>query len=402
MPWFEAIGCQAPEWQNEMATIIVDYVMLIISFLCLIVTIYGTYRYIKDHRALKTSNIKPTKPLYFGGLIFFIVSSITLLNAMIYDALYLVCPQLDDLEGPIYHSVYFLQIFCLWIVLFLRIYSIFKTSEFELSKITIALYIVAFSVVIITTIPFYMIYELHADSIITLPYVTLSALFSGMLLVTFIHKLVDVFSQFGVDEHLLKTMVKNTVLAVISIACTLVVVIVLVVLYIKHEGNYHDRYSVLEELVLELFILIDIVSNFICVLLSYAFFDQKFQRLCGFVNAKVYDIVSHKIEESATSQLRYIQDKTDTNGGVLTSVSDKHISSKEITISVGKIQKEPEKPVHTRDISKPLTGHVCHALYDTKLCLNLQQHSVPVHMVNVSKPHLKGSHSQPVPQINHY
>eukprot|EP01084_Bolivina_argentea_P099055 178053_1 len=114
MSWYEVIECNPPSWKEDRFTIIVDCIMLLLSSVCLIITVYGTYRYIVDHAKLKKTNaIKPSKPLYFGGLIFFVISSLTLLNAFIYDAMYLICPRFDDIEGPIYHAIYFVQIFCL-------------------------------------------------------------------------------------------------------------------------------------------------------------------------------------------------------------------------------------------------------------------------------------------------
>eukprot|EP00483_Globobulimina_turgida_P010335 UN10355 len=101
-------------------------------------------------------------------------------------------------------------------------------------------------------------------------------------------------------------MVKNTILAIMSISCTFLVIAVLVVLYVKHNG-FEERHSILEELILELFILIDIVSNFICVLLSYSFFDPLFMKVCGSVNRKIVEYTSKKISSSAGSRERRLE-----------------------------------------------------------------------------------------------
>eukprot|EP01084_Bolivina_argentea_P034324 63525_1 len=297
MPWYNSIGCTPPDWENYAVTIIVDYIMIAIALCCLLVTIYGTYRYVKDHNALKSSTIKPQKSLYIVGFVFFVVTLITLSQALIYDVMYLICPSLDQVEGPIYHATYFVQIFFLWIILFLRIYHIFRNSAFDLSKCIIRSYITAFICALAATIPIYYFFQFDADHFITLPYVAMSAIFSTAILITFIHRLILVFTNLGRDEYLLKSLVKHTILAATSISCTFLVIIVLIILYVKHSGVL-SRHSVLEELILELFILIDIVSNFVCILLSYSFFDKIFHKLCGKVNDKVATFTSDKISSS--------------------------------------------------------------------------------------------------------
>eukprot|EP01083_Nonionella_stella_P196919 724271_1 len=129
----------------------------------------------------------------------------------------------------------------------------------------------------------------------------MSAIFSTAILITFIHRLIILFANLGRDEYLLKSLVKHTILAATSISCTFLVIIVLIILYVKHNGA-HSRHSVLEELILELFILIDIVSNFVCVLLSYSFFDKTFQKVCGKVHDKVASFTSEKISSSMGSK----------------------------------------------------------------------------------------------------
>ena len=136
-----------------------------------------------------------------------------------------------------------------------------------------------------------------AESYITLPYVALSILFNFGLMIGFLYKLSQLLTDMqlsgtqdlsaerpnkNVIDPLLITMTKNTLLAVISISCTFLVIIVLIYLYIRNDGEY-KKHSITEEFILEFAILVDIVSNFICVLLSYHFFDFEY-RGCAFKN----------------------------------------------------------------------------------------------------------------------
>lgn len=293
------LECTTP---TETGSIVVDWIMLVIATLSLLSTGYGLYQYITHYRPLPDDK-KPPKPLFIIGLIFFIISSFTLFNALLYDVFYLTCRELDDYEGPIYHTCYFMQIYTLWLTLFCRLYYVFKESSYRLKKLSIYLYYAAFISVALCMIPMYIIFDLEAESFITLPYVTLSIAFNISLLVAFIYKLYQLLHDMqsassspkgGIrgsykkhTDPLLIIMTKNTLLAVISILCTFLVIIVLIYLYARHKGHY-ERHSDMEEFVLEFVILVDIVSNFICILLSYQFFDNEYNRFCKCCNHRLH------------------------------------------------------------------------------------------------------------------
>ena len=99
-------------------------------------------------------------------------------------------------------------------------------------------------------------------------------------------------------------MTKNTLLAVISIACTFLVIIVLIYLYIQHDG-YHEKHSDIEEFILEFAILVDIVSNFICILLSYQFFDNEYNRFCKCCNKRLHKCLHIEMNK----QIKKLQSK---------------------------------------------------------------------------------------------
>ena len=96
-------------------------------------------------------------------------------------------------------------------------------------------------------------------------------------------------------DPLLIIMTKNTLLAVISISCTFLVIIVLIYLYIKHLGDYVSHTD-MEEFALEFVILVDIVSNFICILLSYQFFDAEYNRFCKCCNKHMHTYLNIEME----------------------------------------------------------------------------------------------------------
>eukprot|EP01084_Bolivina_argentea_P223264 377792_1 len=88
------------------------------------------------------------------------------------------------------------------------------------------------------------------------------------------------------DNALVSVMTKNTLLAILSIGCTFCVSCMLFILSMHHQG-IHQHHPVLEEFILEFFILIDIVSNVLCVLLSYRSFNTQYGRFCTVCNDRV-------------------------------------------------------------------------------------------------------------------
>mmetsp|Transcript_42884 Transcript_42884/g.38109 ORF Transcript_42884/g.38109 Transcript_42884/m.38109 type:complete len:364 (-) Transcript_42884:137-1228(-) len=308
-----AIECVPPE---HSVSVIIDYFMMVIASICLAITSYGIYFYLKTYRKM-TGKKRPQKALFITGLIFFIISWLTLFNALLYDLFFLFCPILDDWEGPIYHSIYFCQIYSLWLVLFTRLRHVFKDSVYRLSNISIISYYVVFISVAFAVVPMYIIFHLNAESFITLPYVSLSIIFSTILLIAFIYKLMNLFHDLNNTEQdqfairklknskqgsaLLAVMTKNTLLATISILCTFCVIGHLLYLYVSHKG-FHEKHSILEEFILEFVILIDIVSNFLCILLSYQFFDPQYQKFCKCCNKGMNDCFNIEIEKQMSKR----------------------------------------------------------------------------------------------------
>ena len=293
-----AIECSKP---SDTGTIAIDGLMIVLATTSLVITGYGLYQYVVHYNRLSIDK-KPGKPLFIIGLIFFIISLFTLLNALLYDIFYLVCMELDEYEGPIYHTSYFCQIYTLWLTLFFRLYFVFRDSQYRLSRVAVAIYVFCFVSVAMAIIPMYFVFDLNdAESYITLPYVALSILFNFGLMIGFLYKLSQLLTDMqlsgtqelsaerpnkNVIDPLLITMTKNTLLAVISISCTFLVIIVLIYLYIRNDGEY-KKHSITEEFILEFAILVDIVSNFICVLLSYHFFDFEYQKVCKLCNNRL-------------------------------------------------------------------------------------------------------------------
>merc|ERR1712228_168266 len=79
---------------------------------------------------------------------------------------------------------------------------------------------------------------------------------------------------------LLKAITKTTILALtsflISAAMSLIVCLV-------GSSDYEDKSL---DIVLSLLVIMDIYSNFICVVLTYSMFDKQYRCLCGCIDVK--------------------------------------------------------------------------------------------------------------------
>jgi len=325
-----AIECHGA---TNLVTIVVDFVMMVIASACIVTVIYGIYKYAQSWRNIKDDYLRPPLYIHRSGLFFFVISLFTLINAMLYDIFYLVCKELDDYQGPIYHIIYFLQIYSLWLILFLRVYYLFTNSMFKLSRAVVYAYYFCFIFVALAVIPVFVLFRLEAESYLTLPYVALSICFSTALLVTFLMKLLHIFLGVGADELLINTATKNTLLAFISICCTFVVIFVLIGLYIRHQGDW-AHHSVLEELMLEFAILVDIVSNFVCVLLTYKFFDKQYYRICGPLDKKFTNAFKKYLKRQILRSRAVAegQDDEKTMTEIVNSVNEEQLST--LTLSV--------------------------------------------------------------------
>eukprot|EP00484_Ammonia_sp_Unknown_P024524 CAMPEP_0197026674 /NCGR_PEP_ID=MMETSP1384-20130603/6711_1 /TAXON_ID=29189 /ORGANISM="Ammonia sp." /LENGTH=437 /DNA_ID=CAMNT_0042455379 /DNA_START=30 /DNA_END=1343 /DNA_ORIENTATION=- len=389
--------CHGP---TKLTTVVIDIVMMLIATACLLLVVYGIYKYVELWRATKEDYLRPPVYIHRSGLFFFVISLITLFNALLYDIFYLVCKELDEYEGPIYHTVYFLQIYSLWIILFLRVYYLFTNSMFRLSRTVVYAYCACFIAVALSVIPVFVLFRLEAESYLTLPYVALSICFSTALLVTFLMKLLHIFLGVGADELLINTATKNTLLAFISICCTFVVIFVLIGLYIRHQGDW-AHHSVLEELMLEFAILVDIVSNFVCVLLTYKFFDKQYYRLCGPLDAKFTNAfkkyLKRRIVRTRSRSMNAGHDDEKTMTEIVNSVNEEQLSTLTLTITTATkttttCTKSASSDGH--GITMILHGEENHDQHDEPNnlktpSLNNQYHSLPAPATTSSR------HSQP-------
>jgi len=336
--------------------------------------------------------MRPPRYIHRTGLLFFALSCFTLLTTLLFQIFYVICTKLDEYQGPVYRFVYFLQMYALWVVLFLRVYYLFRNSSFALSKLTITLYAAAFIAVPLAIIPTAIVLGFSAGNYLTLPYVALSLCLSTALLITFLAKLLEIVTGLGSDEILIRAATKNTLLALISISFTLLVLLVLMSLRIRHHGS--GDYSIAEELVLELVVTVDVISNYLCVFLAYKFFDRRYYQLFGGLDRKFAKCFQKLLTKHLPETEAGSQHGRDSMMMITKQASHRSKPRTILAIVHAESNRPPCQPTETAEKSpSPISP-------ESTLSLQRQYHSMPppqmVHREVRALPTLKPISSNPV------
>merc|ERR1711862_833439 len=105
---------------------------------------------------------------------------------------------------------------------------------------------------------------------------TISGIFLMVLLFVFICKLRKLHNEINDgridDSYLISVITKNIILAFISISCTLTLSFVMIIKTVFINIPIEVAYT---------FILVDIVTNAICVMLTYNYYEVEYYKLCG-------------------------------------------------------------------------------------------------------------------------
>lgn len=258
----------------------------VIDAIFLISALYGTYFFFKQNKKNVLSPI-----LFRIGSIYFIISCLLMLFALIYsiDTLF-NCYKDNPFFLWMPRFLYGFQTYFLWMIQFMRLYHIFKESVFELSKPTIIIMTTMFTIMPIALIMTILPIWPNDD------YTTLGGFVSFLFCFTmglcawlafmFIYKLFKVHKQHVLrhQDHtdgtntILPIITKNTILSFISIALTFIA-------FLAWSATIGVEQKTIVYISDYLFLL-DIYTNFGCILLTYKFFDQVYYMLLGELDAK--------------------------------------------------------------------------------------------------------------------
>eukprot|EP01084_Bolivina_argentea_P044141 81261_1 len=302
-----SINCALSDPQHLPSLLLATFSILL-SF----VIDYGIYKTITHY---KNAQVKPPKSLFMIGLLFVILSSITMITfSILLITSILYCHHDSELLVKISNCIvsisYVFQIHLLHLLWLKRLKFVFHSTTYEISSFAYYGYMACLLTIWISTIL----------SIVLIPFIKstthnqfalligqgfieglsylISAIFLSFLLFTFIYKLHNLYS-FNNDgrtdnTHLISAITKNIILASMSIFCTLILSFVIIVNsnVIQTIGN-----SIPIEIIYTI-ILIDITTNAICVMLTFVYHKNIYHKICGCVDTKCKLIYVYKYKSN--------------------------------------------------------------------------------------------------------
>eukprot|EP00483_Globobulimina_turgida_P006516 UN06526 len=173
----------------------------------------------------------------------------------------------------------------LWLILFTRLYYVFKGSAYRLSCFTLSIYRTILAILPFVFISIFL--PIWPSNDINDPktqlFMVASSLFSFSMLfcisitLLFLYKLCKVYSNESISNvnntrTLLPLITKNTILAVISLIFNILAI---------SSWSSSTRGTINRVIMSDYMILFDVYSNFICTLLAYQFFHRYYKKLCG-------------------------------------------------------------------------------------------------------------------------
>ena len=218
----------------SISAVVFTFVYTIMNGILFFISLYTLYKFCRDYYGNNNNKNdknstkqrkKPSKLLFYPGLIFFIFSSFALVAA-VRNAMGICFHGTDTNYLEFDHWIYFIifygiQTYLLWLILFLRLKYVFEGSMYQLSKLTVRLHVVIFVFIPIAT-PCLLLLLSYIKSeliytILLLAIFVFIILFSMSLSILFIYKLLHVF-KINCQQNsskLLKTISKSTILAII-------------------------------------------------------------------------------------------------------------------------------------------------------------------------------------------
>eukprot|EP01084_Bolivina_argentea_P083378 150956_1 len=258
---------------NRISTMVFHYIFSILSILAAISIIPGVCAYIK---AQIKGNLQVTKPLFYAGIVFFIVSVtaiITFFGAVISYCDHNKLHKVFAMIGPL---LYALQTILLIGILFYRLLAIFQDTVFALRKwistLFLLLYTITAVIFVFASVMWSISYAISSwSSFVTGILVIFLIVYLNAL---FIYKLIKANNNCEQkDQQLIMVITKTALLSFISTFVTLSCAIFFSL------GPSID--SIYWGFIRDLLILADEYTNFACVFLSYAYFKRYYEKICS-------------------------------------------------------------------------------------------------------------------------
>eukprot|EP01084_Bolivina_argentea_P280170 479096_1 len=269
--------------------------------------IYSIYKFIEMY---KVSAMPHASLLFWMGLFYI---SLTLIYGILWIILLIValfsCWKFNVFIEAIIGLTWTFNTYTLLVLLFIRVYVVFKGSLFQLSscitRTVISAFLITLSLVIVLAIPIWKTDNLWQIRNLFFALIFLLTIVYCIWITTFfIYKLYQVFKAAELkDDHLLPTITKNTVLAIFSIAVTFLAIIV----WITSPTTQKRRENDFAHYIYYFIFLLNLYVNFITSMLMYGTFKPYYDKLCGCIDSKCKSCCIRMIQNTSSDERNTVE-----------------------------------------------------------------------------------------------
>ena len=260
------------------AVIYYDWIYPIMYLFGAVLMIPLIYMYLKSYII---SKLKVSKLIFSIILVYFIIQFMTYVLTAIW-ARY-ECHSLRISKPINIASMTLLSIQTL-MLLGLLFYKLYKTYHIvpslalsKLAIITFSIFYIVTCIMLLTAMTMHTLAPAGITGVLLAMTCVCIVILSILLFGVYIHKL-HLIAAVSKDEELLNLIAKNSLLGIVSISVTLFggIIFILVETFLS---PYYD-------IVVAIFIILDIYTNALCVFLSYKAFEAYYYKICGCCDSK--------------------------------------------------------------------------------------------------------------------
>ena len=254
-----------------------DIIVPTVSIMSFITMLPAFYKFLKSKKVQK-------QYLFWAGAIFFVIIFFTIIINIFYSVHVCRNYEMYTIFVNIFTLSYTFQTCLLLGLSFARLHFAFHGTLFALSTLTIKLHLIYYSLSMIVLIVSAIIYSnfphTNTGLLMVITGCAFLMLIIALIILTalFAYKTLQVYKHADKDPKLIEIITKLSVLAFIPLFGTLLDALAVVALI--------ESASIHIQLLVALFAIFDLSTNFWCIILSYSEYNGWYLKLCGRCNSE--------------------------------------------------------------------------------------------------------------------
>ena len=268
----------ATETSCTVMTVIAD-IITVITLLLLIKITYSFFRNTSqqnnnhDDDTVNHYALKKTRGLRFIDSSFSILSILVMISCIAYVSTICHYGLIDNTPRSLFNAIYALQVLLLLISWFIRLYFSFYGSPFQVTKLSIFIFILLLFLMMLCII--LMMFNIHnkynIESVLLFILIAIYIILVCGTSSLYVYKLIHIYQASNYDQEFGDLITKIVLLNFISLFITIITGISL----------YWRNYSIMGSFISAMFSIIDIASNCVCIMISYVEFNTYYGKFCG-------------------------------------------------------------------------------------------------------------------------